>query len=293
MNRAPSRRRPRLIAALAAVLLTGQTIALVAGGQSIAPAPAAGAARPLVAAHRGGALLWPENSRLAFRNALALGVDYLETDVHLTADGEVVIVHDPTLERTTTRSGAVRDLTLADLGGVRLRGLDGAPTAELVPTLAALLDLLRPARAELLLEIKVDANRQRYPGIEEKVLELIRARGLGSRVLVMAFQPETLRRVRDLDPSMRTTLLVGRGEVQRDRLRPAEFVRRTAEVGATVLGINHRLIDADVVSAARQAGVRVAAWTVNDEPDIRRAIDLGADVVITDRPDLALRLVGR
>lgn len=284
----------RLIAALAVVLLAGVTAARPGLGDApIAAAQGAGTARPLVAAHRGGSLLWPENSLLAFRNALALGVDYLETDVHLTADGEVVVIHDPTLERTTTRSGAVRDLALTDVTAARLRGLDGAPTAETVPTLAALLDLSRAAWAELLLEIKVDANRQRYAGIEEKVLDLVRARGLASRTIVMAFHRETIRRIRELDPSIRTTLLAGRGEVQRDRVRPAEFVKQSVEVGAAVLGIDHRLIDADVVSAARKSGVRVAAWTVNEEPDIRRAIDLGADVLITDRPDLALRLVGR
>ena len=93
------------------------------------PAQAAAAERgPLVAAHRGGAALWPENSLRAFRGALVLGVDFLETDLHLTADGEVVVVHDPTLERTTTGAGPVRDRTLADLGRVRLRACRaGAP----------------------------------------------------------------------------------------------------------------------------------------------------------------------
>ena len=89
-----------------------------------------------VAAHRGGALLWPENSLLAFRNALALGTDLLELDVHLTADGELVVIHDPTLERTSTGTGAVGGARLADLAGTRLRARDGAVTDEPVPTLA-------------------------------------------------------------------------------------------------------------------------------------------------------------
>ena len=111
----------------------------------------AAAAGPSIAAHRGGAALWPENSLLAFRNALALGADYLETDVHLTADDEVVVIHDATLDRTTTGTGAVRAASLADLGKVRLKTRDGAVTGEPVPTLAALLDLLAPSRAQLLL----------------------------------------------------------------------------------------------------------------------------------------------
>ncbi len=260
---------------------------------SVAGAPAGAGSAPLIAAHRGGALLWPENSLLAFENALALGVDFLEGDVHLTADGEVVVLHDPTLERTTTGRGAVRDARRAELAGLRLRGRDAAPTAEPIPTLVQLLELLGPSRARLLLEIKVDADRQRYPGIEEKVLALVRRHGLGERVVIMALEPETLKRVRALDGSIATALLVGRGQVERERVWPAEFVRRAKTLGALYLGINHRLVDADVMAAARTAGIRVAVWTVNEAADLRRVIDLGVDVVITDRPDLARRLSGR
>jgi len=260
---------------------------------AIALAASAGAPPTLVAAHRGGAALWPENSLLAFRSALALGVDALELDLHLTADGEVVVLHDPTLERTSTGRGAVRDATLADLASVRLKTPEGAATAERVPTLAQVLDLVAQSSSELLPEIKLDAHRQRYDGIEEKVLALIRARGLLARTTIQAFQGDTIRRLRELEPAARTMLLVGRGDVGRDRARPAEAVRRARELGATDLGMNHRLIDADVVAAARAAGIRLSAWTVNDENDIRRMIDLGVDLVMSDRPDLAKRLARR
>jgi glycerophosphoryl diester phosphodiesterase len=88
-------------------------------------------------------------------------------------------------------------------------------------------------------------------------------------------------------------MLVSRGRTERERASPVEAVRVARDAGAPWLGINHRLLDADVVAAARRAGIRVAAWTVNQEPDIRRVLDLGVDVVISDRPDLALRLAGR
>jgi len=260
---------------------------------AIALAASAGAPVTRVAAHRGGAALWPENSLLAFRSALALGVDALELDLHLTADGEVVVLHDPTLERTSSGRGAVRDARLADLASVRLKTPEGAATVERVPTLAQVLDLVAQSSSELLPEIKLDAHRQRYDGIEEKVLALIRARGLLARTTIQAFQGDTIRRLRELEPAARTMLLVGRGDVGRDRARPAEAVRRARELGATDLGMNHRLIDADVVAAARAAGIRLAAWTVNDENDIRRMIDLGVDLVMSDRPDLAKRLARR
>ena len=249
--------------------------------------------RPLVAAHRGGAALWPENSLTAFRNALALGVDLLEADVHLTADGTVVVLHDPLLDRTTTGAGAVRALTAAEVARFRLRGADGQATDDPVPTLAQLLDLLTPSAAELLLEIKVDDRAQPYAGIEEKALALVRERQLAGRVMIMAFERETISRVRALDPGMRTVLLIGRGQVQRERVFPAESVKWGVGLGTTAMGFNHRLIDADVVAACRKAGLRLAAWTPNTEPDIQRVIGLGVDIVISDRPDLARRLAGR
>jgi glycerophosphoryl diester phosphodiesterase len=246
-----------------------------------------------VAAHRGGSLLWPENSLLAFRNALALGADLLELDVHLTRDGEVVVIHDPTLERTSTGTGAVGAASLADLAGARLRARDGTVTDEPVPTLAQVLDLLRPTGAELLLEIKVDPARRPYAGIEEKALALIDTSGLRERTVMMAFESDTLRRVRGLDAGIRTTMLVSRSRVERERAAAPTVVRWATEVGATSLGVDHRVVDATLVAAARQAGLRLATWTVNTEADIRRMLDLGVDVVISDQPDLALRLAGR
>ncbi len=256
-----------------------------------ARAPTAGSGpATLVAAHRGGAALWPENSLLAFRQALALGVDALEFDLHMTADGEVVVLHDPTLDRTSTAKGPVRELRLADLAPVRLKARDGTVTDERVSTFAQVLDLAASTSVELVPEIKIDATGQRYDGIEEKVLALLRSRGLLARATVQAFQGETIRRLLELEPKARTMFLVTRGDVERERARPAEAVRRASELGATALGMNHRLIDADVVSAARAAGIRLAAWTVNEEADIRRMIGLGVDMVMSDRPDLVKRL---
>jgi glycerophosphoryl diester phosphodiesterase len=245
----------------------------------------------LVAAHRGGALIWPENSLVAFRHALALGVDLLETDVHLSSDGEVIVLHDPTLERTTTGRGAVRASTRAELAGLRLRAGDGTPTAEPVPALEDVLAAMAATRVQLLLEIKVDAQRRRYPGIEAKVLERVRRYGLTARTVVMAFEDDTLRELRALDVAVQTALLVPRRRV--GGAPPAAVVGWARAAGATHLGIDHRALDAALAAAGRAAGLGVAAWAVNDEASICRAIEHGADVVVTDRPDLALAVLGR
>lgn len=160
---------------------------------ALAPTAGSGPAT-LVAAHRGGAALWPENSLLAFRQALALGVDALEFDLHMTADGEVVVLHDPTLDRTSTAKGPVREVRLADLAPVRLKARDGTVTDERVSTFAQVLDLAASTSVELVPEIKIDATGQRYDGIEEKVLTLLRSRGLLARATVQASRHSSARR---------------------------------------------------------------------------------------------------
>jgi glycerophosphoryl diester phosphodiesterase len=269
-------------------MLGGVALALLALGVGAA---LAGLPPARVAAHRGGAQLWPENSLGAFRRALALGVDYLETDVHLTADGRVVALHDATLDRTTTATGAVRKSTAASLATARLRDRVGAITDEAVPSLGDVLELLAPARAGLLLEIKLDERGVRYPRIEETIIGLLRARDLVARTIVMAFEPDTVTRVRELDATLRTVLLVGYPLA--GRRHAAAGVRRASALGAWGVGLHHRLLDADVAAAGRAAGLALAAWTVNEAADLRRIIGLGADIVISDRPDVALQELGR
>jgi glycerophosphoryl diester phosphodiesterase len=286
MTRPVIRRTRARMAALPVALGAGALLAVVAAGEI------ASSAKAVVVAHRGGALLWPENSLLAFQEALALGVDALEFDLHLTADGEVVVIHDATLDRTTTGHGAVRDTTLTALATVHLRTRDGRVTEQLVPTLAQVLDLAAAAPVELLPEIKVGADRQRYAGIEEKVLALLRARGLLGRATVQAFQPETIRRLRALEPTARTMFLVSQSQVQRAGAAPADVVEWARAAGASDLGVDHRILNASLAAAARSAGLRLSVWTVNEEVDIRRVLDVGVAMVMSDRPDLVRRLLG-
>ena len=268
--------RTRLVVALAAVLVA---------------VSAAAAERPRLAAHRGGAGLWPENSLTAFRGAIALGVDALEFDVHLTADGEPVVIHDATLDRTTTGHGPVRSLTLERLQAVRLLDRAGAPSAETVPTLAQVLELARPTAVAVLPEIKLDLTRAPYPHVEQRVVALLRAHGLLPRASVQSFDDDVLKRVRALEPAVRTMLLVNRVRMTTYASSPADAVRWAVDVGAADLGLDFRLIDAPLLAAARAAGVRVAAWTVNADDDLRRMARLGVDLVMSDRPDRARQLL--
>ena len=256
-------------------------------------------------AHRGGAAQWPENSLSAFRNAIALGARILELDVHLTADGAVAVIHDPTLERTSSGTGPVAASTTADLKRARLRGPDGVLTDDWVPTLDEVLALAGPAGAALLVEVKtpgpaVRYERQgervtavpgpRYEGLERNVLDLLRSAGVSDRTFIMAFNPAVLAEVRALAPEQPTTLLVDRRHVEQSGARPVETVAWAREARASFLGVHYSLCDAAVVEAAHRAKISVGVFTVNDEPTMRRLAALGVDVIISDRADLVTRL---
>jgi glycerophosphoryl diester phosphodiesterase len=263
---------------------------VAAGGPAASERPAA---RPAVAAHRGGALLWPENSLLAFRQALALGVTYLELDVHLSRDGHPVVIHDPTLDRTTSGRGPVRALGLDELRLVRLRDAAGTVTPEPLPTLDEVLELAAHARCRLLVEIKVDERRQRYPAVEETVLAALDRHGMTPFAVIMAFEAATWRRVLELRPGMLTAALYSPRmlEGRAGGLEGALAEARAA--GVRVVGLHHALVTPDAVARARAAGLTVGAWTVNEAAAIRRVVEAGVDVVISDRPDLALEIARR
>jgi len=254
-------------------------------------ADAQGMVASFFAAHRGGALLWPENSLLAFRSATAMGADYLELDVHLTRDDEVVVIHDPTLDRTTTGAGPVRDRTLAELAPLRLRDRTGALTDEQIPTLDQVVALAVAGKRQVLLEIKVDAQRRHYPGIEEKVFAVLDRHRFVPFAIVMAFEAETWRRVRRLRPAARAGALYSARTLSAGAVE-AEL-QALSQAGVVFVGLNQALVNARVATQARLAGLTLGVWTVNERDAIERFIGQGVSVVITDRPDLAKELLGR
>jgi glycerophosphoryl diester phosphodiesterase len=263
--------------------------------------------RTRLAAHRGGARLWPENSLRGFRESLALGADLVELDVHLAADGALAVIHDATLRRTTDRLGRVRTRTAAELRRARLRGPDRRLTTEHLPMLEDALAIIAAAGGGVLVEVKVPGRGlgvryfpgsrirpgARYKGIEERVIAALSRARLLERANLMSFNPAVIERARELVPGLRTTLLVSRMHVRLARARPADTVAWARHYGATDVGLKYTLVDETVIEAARAAGVAVGVWTVNEEPDMRRLIALGVDVLTSDRPDLALRALGR
>jgi glycerophosphoryl diester phosphodiesterase len=273
------------------LLLTGLALGGFSAVLGAVSAAAPDMIAPLFAAHRGGAALWPENSLDAFRNALALGADFLELDVHLSRDGEVMVIHDATLDRTTDGSGPVRERTAAELRALHLKDRGGAPTAEPVPTLDEVVALAAAGQRQMLLEIKTDDRKRRYPGIEEKVMAVLDRHRFTSFAIVMAFERETWRRVREIRPDARAGALYSARALPAAAIEPELQALRQAGIG--FVGLEQRLVTADVARQARLAGLTLGVWTVNERDAIERFIGQGVGVVITDRPDLAKAALGR
>ncbi len=273
------------------LLLFGWVAGSVGMVAALVGAGVAQTAPPLLAAHRGGSLLWAENSLLAFRNALAVGADFIEFDVHLARDGEVMVIHDPTLDRTTTGSGPVRDRTVAELKALRLKDRSGAVTAETVPTLDEVVEVAAQARRRMLLEIKVDASKARYPGIEEKVVAILDRHAMTASTVVMSFEAPTWRRLRELRSDVATCALYSARTLGRSSLTAELDTLRAA--GVRFIGVEHTVVDAAAVAQAQRAGIGLGAWTVNDPRDMKRVIDAGVTILITDQPDVAKTLLKR
>ncbi len=275
------------------LFLAGLALGCLAALSGPSPSESAGPT-PFFAAHRGGALLWPENSLLAFRNAAeVLGADFLECDVHLSKDGEVVVIHDPTLDRTTDGRGPVRERTLAELRALHLRDHAGTLTAEAVPSLDEVAGLAMRLRREMLLEIKLDDRGRAYPRNEEQVIAVLDRQRATTATVGMAFQPETWRRVRALRPDARVAALYSRRSLAKMGSSLERELDEAQRAGVTMLGLDQGLVSAEALARVRAAGMTLGVWTVNDADAIRRFIGLGVDVVITDRPDLAKSALGR
>jgi glycerophosphoryl diester phosphodiesterase len=251
--------------------------------------------------------VWPENSLAAFRSAIALGVDDLELDVHLTADGQLAVIHDRTLDRTTTGQGRVNACRAADLGRLRLRGPDGALTEEHVSTFDEVLAAIAGSAVGLLVEVKAPEpgprwerrngaiqprHGPRYREIEERVLAALAREGMGERTSVMAFDPGVVARIRVLAPTQKTTLLIGPGDLERVSATAVEAVTWAREVGATSIGFGHTLVDEAVMRATRGAGLLLGVWTVDAPAEMQRLAALGVDEITTDRPDVARQFFG-
>jgi glycerophosphoryl diester phosphodiesterase len=238
---------------------------------------------PLVVAHRGASAEQPENTLRAFEAAVALGADAVEFDVRMSADGHAVVVHDPAVDRTTDGHGLVRDLTLAELKGLRVRSTHAGDQEE-IPTLDETLALLS-GRVAIDVEIKNipgepdhDAERQ---DVVEATLRALDGEGFSGAVLISSFNPSSIAHARAAAPDVPTGLL----SVQ--AMPVADALRLATEGGhGWVLPAARSVLEggSELVAAAHEAGLRVGTWIVDDVDDAARLTAWGLDAVATNDP---------
>jgi glycerophosphoryl diester phosphodiesterase len=236
-------------------------------------------------AHRGARNLWAENSLEGFRRTAQLPVDAVELDLHLSRDGEVVVIHDPLLDRTTNGHGPVAALSLEALRALRLKDtLD-----ETIPTLSEVLNVFAPTALGLELELKTDACGRPYPDLVEKTARLVDGRGLAERVRLTCFVPEVIEEMRSRAGRFR---------------RLASLDRRSAEMLGGLERAIERFLALDCTIAIERTllhpaferchsmigAERLGVWVPNTPAEIDYWLRKPIGQLTSDRPDLALAI---
>ncbi len=240
--------------------------------------------RPLVLAHRGASHDAPANTLAAFLLAVELGADGAELDVQLSSDGEVVVIHDWTLEGTTDGQGRVADHTLAQLQSLDAGSwFDPVYAGQRIPTLQEVIDAVG---ASLLLNIELKTESRQDDGLAAAVVRLVEENRLQDRVVISSFNPLAVWRVGRLNSSLPVGLLYSH-DMPFYLRRP--WLRHLVQPDA--LHPEYAQVDGAYMSWARERGYRVNTWTVDDPGDMWRLMRLGVDAIITNRPELLCRVL--
>ena len=226
-------------------------------------------------AHRGASGNAPENTLAAFKKALEIGVDAVELDLHGTADGEIVVIHDATLDRTTDLQGRINEIPLetirdADAGG----GFNPAFAGEPVPTLTEALACIGKETIAVL-EIK-------DPLIAEAVVAKIHETETLGATVVISFHTTVLQTVRALEPRIATGWLIGG---HNKRVSPIALCQQLGELGSSLLNVNHELITAEFAYQIRRRGVALWCWTVDDLVRMREVTAFGVQGITSNYPE--------
>ena len=234
----------------------------------------------LIYAHRGASGYAPENTLEAFRLSMEMGADGFELDVHMSLDGELVVIHDESVDRTTDGTGLVRDLTLAQLKALDAScGMEAYRGAK-IPTLGEVFDLVKDTRHIVNVEVKTDDWF--YPGIEEKCLALAAKMGVEDRCVYSSFNHHTLKTLRRLKPDAKLGMLFGDIMVE-----PWIYAQPLNVDYLHPMKMN--IYVPGFPEGAAAAGFGVNMWTINDEQTMAKCLETGAGI-ITNYPDVALKL---
>lgn len=278
--------RKRMLSSIILVLLVLPLLLLSWRTQPASSRPTDEAWGVKTIAHRGASGYAPENTLAAFQLAVLMNADYLEIDLQLTKDGEIVVMHDSTVNRTTDGRGDIGQMTLAEIqtldAGSWFNELNPAYAreeykGEKVPTLREVFEKFGD-RTRYLLETKSPDNN---PGLEEKMLALVREFGLTDQVAIHSFSRKSLKKMRRLAPNVKLFQLIWYNHpstITREKLNEIKKY-------ANGIGVNYNQINEDYVRKVKEAGLLLIPYTVNDQQLMVRAVQSGVDGVHTDFPD--------
>ncbi|MGM1048317.1 MAG: glycerophosphodiester phosphodiesterase [Bacillota bacterium] len=230
--------------------------------------------QPLIISHRGASGEAPENTMAAFKLGLEQGCDAFELDVHLSKDGQLVVIHDGTIDRTTDGSGAINELTVDEL-----KAFDAGSwfkkeyTGERIPLLEEVFDHT-PAHILINIEVKGSYNQQ----LEPALIELLKKKNRMDTVVISSFDWKSLRYLKELEPQIKVGLLYNLCLDHHDKLPEA------AGTNVYSLHLNGEKLDSHDIHRIQAANLRVYIWTINNEQQMRFALEAGVDGIITDYP---------
>ncbi|MGV3540811.1 MAG: glycerophosphodiester phosphodiesterase [Rufibacter sp.] len=243
-----------------------------------------------IVAHRGASGLAPENTLAAVKKALATDADFIEVDVHQSKDGQVVVIHDPTVDRTTNGTGAVANLTLAELQKLDAGSkMDSAFAGERIPTLVQVLQLVK-GKKKLLIELK-KGEEEYYPNLEKNTLQLIEEQQAQEWCVLQSFHDPILERIWAADFVIPTHKLI----VGKIPFLPI-YIDHELKFGgfdqyseAAAINVHRFFASKSFIKSLHNQGFKTFIWTENKPKNIRKLLELGADGIMTDHPELVER----
>lgn len=236
-------------------------------------------AQTKIIAHRGFSGIAPENTLFSFQKAIECGAGYFELDVHKTKDDSIVVIHDASVDRTSSNNmkGDIAEMTYSEITAVRVgysKEFGDKYKNEKIPTLREALQLAK-GKIKVCIEIKV------Y-GVEKEVLKIVNDLGVNDDVIIFSFYYPVLDRIRELDKNIPILFLVNNADI--------EIIDSAKVIRSNALGIgNGTTVTREFLDIAHNNGIEVWIWTVNDEDEMQKLIDIGIDGLITNYPDKALK----
>lgn len=238
--------------------------------------------RPLVWAHRGASGYLPENTLPAFAKAIEMGADGIELDVHKTRDGQLVVIHDEKIDRTSNGKGDVKDATLEELRRFNYNVTHPECEHADIPTMREVFELIKPTNLTINIELKNGVVF--YEGLEEDILAMTKEYGMEDRVIYSSFNHYSIMRIKELNPEAHTGFLYMDGTLNMPEYGKEHGVEALHPALYNVQYPNF-------VERAHELGLKINTWTVNSRQYMSLACDMGLDAIITNYPDVALEIV--